>query len=253
MASYPSRFSKGSGAGALARQTTLDVSVLQRRLNALRAAMPEINRNATLEMNALIAQRVAETSPRDTNRFVRGWLLAAKDVGPVGVAVPAVNASSRHDQYVRYLEKEFKRLSRDRDGLKALIDLWYTSKPTRSRNTPAYAQMTSKLRKIEKWMQRVAEEIQKAKGDESALLFDKERGGRNYSTVRTGVHGGKGRITLFEDRTFVTWHNLEAHATIIERKYQIMGMALREVKAYGAARVKKSLVAGMQRLESAAA
>jgi len=248
MAGMASRFSRGSGAGADARAVKLDTRQLDQRLATLRRRMGSVLQGGVHEMNALIAARVAETSPRDTNRFVRGWLLATKDIGPLPVAVPPVTRSSRREEYLRYLDKEFKRLSRERDGLKALIDLWYTSKPNRSRNTPAYTELTNRLRKIEKWMGKLAEQIKAAKGSEDFLLFDKERGNRNYSSVRTKVHGGVGTQRYFEDRVLVQYRNLEAHTTIIERKYGIIGRALREAKMLGLTRVKARLVRSIDSL-----
>lgn len=248
MATMMSRFSRGSGAGANARAVTLDTRELDRRLGILRRRMGSVLQGGVHEMNAIIAARVAETSPRDTNRFVRGWLIAARDVGPLPVAVPPVTRSSRREEYLRYLDKEFKRLSRERDGLKAMIDLWYTSKPNRNRNTPAYNEMTNRLRKIEKWMGKLAEQLKAAHGSEDFLLFDKERGNRNYSSVRTKVHGGRGSMRYFEDRVLVQYHNLEAHTTIIERKYGVMGRALREAKMLGLTRVKARLVRSLDSL-----
>jgi hypothetical protein len=243
-----SRFSKGSGAGANARGVKLDTRQMEIRLARLRRGMPGVLSSGVMEMNALIALRVAETSPRDTNRFVRGWLLACRDIGPLPVAVPPVTKSARREEYLKYLDKEFKRLSRERDTLKSMIDFWYTSKPNRNRNTRSYTEMTSRLRKIEKWIGKLAEQIKAARGSEDFLLFDKERGKRNYSSVRTNVHGGVGTMRYFEDRVLVQLRNLEAHTTIIERKYGIIGRALREAKAFGLTRVKARLVRAVDSL-----
>jgi len=242
MASYWSRFSKGSGAGKAARETFVDASGLQKRIQLLRRNMPEISRQVAQEMNALLAWRVSDTSPRDTNRFLRGWLLAAKDVGPIPVIIPALRATSRHSEYIKYLQQELLRLETERKAVAGMIDFWYTSKPNRKRGTPAYNKMTSQVRKMDKWIVRVKEELVKAGGDETVLLMDKERGKRNYSTVRVGIYGGEGSIRRIGGKTLVRWHNKEPHATIIERKYGIIRNAMGMVKRAGLVRVKKTLV-----------
>lgn len=249
---YPSRFSRGSGAGAQARATFVDASGLQRRIQLLRKNMPEISRQVALEMNGLLAWRVSDTSPRDTNRFVRGWMLAAKDVGPIPVMIPAVKSTSRHAEYMKYLQKELTRLMNERKAVAGMIDFWYTSKPNRNRNTPAYREMSAKVRKLDKWIVRVQEEIAKAGGDETVLLMDKERGRRNYSTVRVGVYGGEGSIRRIVGKTLVRWHNKEPHATIIERKYGIIRNAMGMVKRAGLVRVKKTLVRELTAMSKAA-
>ena len=247
MPSYWSRFSRSSGAGSKARASRVDTSELRARLMDLRARVPAITRIAALEMNALLAERVAETSPRDTNRFVRGWLLAAMDVGPITVAVPNVAASARHSEYVDYLNRELRRAQKVLQGIVAVIDLWYTSKPNRRRNTPAYRELERKRKKQEKWIGRITEELKKLNDDPSALLFDKERGNRNYSTVRTGVHGGRGVLVRLPGKTVVRWHNLEAHATIIERKYGIIRNALGATRAAGVSRMQKKIARELTR------
>jgi len=252
MATFPSRFSKGSGAGKEARATKVDASGLQKRIQLLRRNMPQISRQVAQEMNALLAWRVSETSPRDTNRFLRGWLLAAKDVGPIPVIIPALRSTSRHSEYIKYLQKELMRLEAERKGLAGMIDFWYTSKPNRRRNTPAYREMNARLRKLDKWIVRVKEEIAKAAGDETVLLMDKERGKRNYSTVRVGIYGGEGAIRRIGGKTLVRWHNKEPHATIIERKYGIIRNAIGMVKRAGLVRVRKTLVRELTAVSRAA-
>lgn len=241
------RFSKGSGAGSMARQVTIDDAQLKARVRVLKDRFGEAMLTAAEEVNALIAVRVEETAPRDTNRFVRGWLLACADVGPIPAFIPALTKSARHEQYLKFLEREYKRVIRLLRGLQNTLNLFYYSKPNRNRNTGAFRAMKAKERKLQKWADRLIEEYFKLEGDPTALLFDAERGKRNYSTVRVGVFGGRGRIVPESDRWVVVLHNLEPHTTIVEQRYDIIRRAMREVKSYHLSRVAAAVVRKIQK------
>lgn len=244
------RFSRGSGAGMIAREVIkVDGAELHRRLDHLRRNMGLVITTAIEEINVLIAVRIEETSPRDTNRFVRGWLLACADVGPIPAAIPGVQASARHQQYLAYLEKEANRVGRMLKSAQAKMEWWYLSKPDRNRNRPAFHELSRAITQLSKWHNRLIEEYVKLDGDPTGLLMDKERGQRNYSTVRVGIYGGRGIISEQSDRVTVVLHNREPHATIVEKRYGILARAMREVKRLGIARVNKSLVRRIQQVD----
>jgi len=132
------RFSRGSGAGMIAREFKWDDRELKSRMRHLRQNMGLVLKTGVEQINALVAVRVEETSPRDTNRFVRGWLMACGDIGPIPAMIPGVVASARHQQYLAYLEKEAKRAGTILKALQGKMVFWYTSKPNRKKGTPAY-------------------------------------------------------------------------------------------------------------------
>jgi len=228
-------YSPGSGAGKLGRRVTIDPTMMQRRLDAVRRALPEIHMNAIMEGNALIAIRVDETARRDTNRFVRGWLMACKDIGPIPVAIPSVKYASRHAAYVAKLKAELRTYQDDLHTLDTQIDAWFSG-PGRKRGA-GYAKMLNRRAKLIQWSERLKEEIIKAEGEVSIVFFDMERGRRNYSTVRTAIYGGKGRVVTNGVRAIATMHNLEPHTTIVERRDRIMARAMNELRAFGMTRI----------------
>lgn len=247
------RFSRGSGAGMIAREFAWDDRELKARMQHLRQNMGLVLRTGIEQINALVAVRVEETSPRDTNRFVRGWLMACGDVGPIPAMIPGVVASARHQQYLAYLEKEANRVGRILKATQAKMDFWYTSKPNRNRNTPAYNQLQREIAKLERWHNRIIEEYVKLDGDPSGLLMDKERGQRNYSTVRVGTYGGSGIIAEQSDRVTVVYHNKEPHTTIVEKRYGVMTRALREVKTLGTTRANAAMIKRIKQVDQSRA
>lgn len=236
------RFSKGSGAGEFARTVTIDSTELHRRAAEIKRRFGPAARGGVEQINALIAVRVDETAPRDTNRYVRGWLLACADVGPIPAYIPPLAASSRHQQYLAKLEKEYKRVVKMAQAERRALEFLYLNKPNRNRNTPGFRKLQNKINKLEKWAERLIEEYIKLDGDPSGLLMDAERGGRNYSTVRVGVFGGRGMVTEHSDRVIVSLHNLEPHTTIVEKRYEVMRRAMREVKSLGLSTVAAAIV-----------
>jgi hypothetical protein len=239
------QYSRGSGAGMVARQVKVDSTLLMRRLDGLRKSLPEISGVAALEGNALIAGRVAETSRRDTNRFVRGWLIAMKMVGPIPAMVPGVQASSRHADYVLKLILERNAVKRELVSVESAIDWWFRNNPTRQ-NSPYYRKMLARRNKLLFWKERLEEEVRLATKYDDLIFMDAERGKRNFSTVRVKIFGGRGRMVRNGNFMLVRYHNLEAHTTIVERRDKILARALGEMKTVGAQRMKAAGVRAMR-------
>lgn len=224
--------------------------IRRRRLPAAAAA-------ATEGVNVFVDE-VERKAPRDTNRYVRGWQIAANQVNrSAGVstrAVLQVKRSSRHGDYINALVRQAGTLKSIIDWRKKRIEMWYDQQG-RSRGGSWVQRELGKIRTLERRLGRALEELKKATDDPFILYFGgklQENGPlhrdikRQVSTVRTKLYGGEGRIVGgSEGSVYVQLINKEPHARIVEKKYQVRKRAAAAAKAAGARAVSRRFVRGL--------
>lgn len=206
----------------------LDDSGLRAKLARYRrnapAARLEVLEHATREL----VSEVVANEPRDTNRLVRGYMLAANQAGVGNFAVPAVKEGSflKSANIQQRLESQLARWDRivqsyERKGRR---DKWYN--------------------RAVKTRDRAREEL--AKLDPTSIaIFGNSKKRRLDVTVRNKVYGGKGFRSHVAGRTFITIHNLEPHASIVESRNRVVRSAQSRMKAFGVKRYSRAYLRRM--------
>jgi hypothetical protein len=233
-------------------QTTVDARNLFKRIAATKKVAEAARQDAGFGLGAAFVVAVEDLTPKDTNRLVRGWIEAGNDAGVTSRPLPPLEKSERYDEYMAELEEQRERYEKEvksHASMKALYERQDTIDPVRKDGTPRkkrtrqpyYKKITKRLRKAEKRLARVEEEIAKALGNESTIFFSSEsyvnrKRNQAFTTVRDTVYGGEGRSSLRSERLVVELRNLEPHGNIVEANPNLghpVASALEIVRASG--------------------
>ena len=212
---------------------SVDSSRLRAKLRATQFAAEHAAGAAIEELGSFLVDTLEVLSPRDTNRYVRGWIDAGRKAGVTDRPLPSVVASRNQDQYLEKLEKQVEywqdRVAYARGRIEQ-YQRWDAEAPPRkdgkprSKRTaqPYYAKMVRVEQSSLKRLKRATEELAKARGSDGFVFFDVEgiaqrKQGRKLSTVREKVYGGEGRVIRGGTMAVVELRNKEPHARIVER------------------------------------
>lgn len=212
---------------------SVDSSRMRAKLRATEYAADEARDAAVETLGAFVVDTLETLSPRDTNRYVRGWIDAGRKAGVTDKPLPPVVASRDREKVLEKLRAQVEfwqgRLDYARGRMRQYEEADATAAPRRdgkprSKRTaqPYYAKMKRLERRSVKQLQRAGEELAKAEGSEGVIFFDMEgivqrRQNRSLSTVRDTVYGGDGRVIRSGASGIVELINREPHATIVER------------------------------------
>ena len=202
-------------------KVTLDDRVWRSRVEAAERVLPFAAEEAAVAQAGVFVDAVAVLTRRDTNRLVRGWIIAGRQVGATERAVPPVQVSKRGAEIERKLTEQVERTT-------AIWRMWrsWQEHYQRERRTgqPYYRKITRELRKADRRRERAVEQLRlflEADGV-GVIFFDVENPtqrnqNRRLSTVRTNIHGGKGEVVRTGDAAGVALTNLEPHFWVVER------------------------------------
>lgn len=242
-----SRFARGVIGGA-------DVDGLMRSIRKLKeAGNGGPSKEAARAFATEWLKSVASLAPRDTNRYIRGWLLGAADVEISVEEIPPLQPSRYSEYYAKYLRDQARAVLTEIVELRERMRNWFEipGKPP----TQWYLDAERRVRKLARRLQRANEEIAKYEDVEiagTALVMDarvqmsgwKSAAGRYFAqqamvasklaTVRNRIYGGRGAFVKAPSGAwFVQLINLEAHATIVEWKYNVVRLSTRQIRNAG--------------------
>jgi hypothetical protein len=135
------------------------------------------------------------------------------------------------------LIRQLETLERRITAKKKTLDAWYYS---RGRTGPWLRKEEGRIHKLERQRDRAAEELAKFYGATGVVAFDlfTDRAKRR-ATVRDKIYGGSGAIITAGTRAFTRLHNLEPHASFVERRERVMARALGVLRQVGAKRASR--------------
>jgi hypothetical protein len=191
-----------------------------------------------------LAAQVSARAPRDTNRYVRGWLDAMNQTGAVLARLPVIEPSQYADRYQGTLEKALRAALSSRDRLERRISVLYPSGSPKRGSTPAFRELTKLLRRAERRLDKLIEYKQAfdASGGTAIVIGGfggNEQKGTLKPKVSARVYGGQGRIIDGAEQTAVVLTNREPHANLVERKYKVMRLSQSFVAASGGLFLKR--------------
>lgn len=233
----------------------MDVSGLNRRVEQMLARTAEASRAALAAYGEALVDNIDRIAPRDSNRYVAGWVGAGNAAGLTTRVVPRIQKSSRYDKFLDELRQQVERLEKRIRRWQIGMENWYHNRPERPRKG-WYRKAEREVRKLYKRYVRAIQELGKAEASETFLFFDagafvERKNKRALSTVRTKVYGGTGKIVTDGWSAKLELHNLEPHATIVEARFGVVAIASRGVKALGYRKASKEFIARIQGLAGA--
>jgi len=200
-----------------------DMSVFKRKVAALRRGSADGADAALTEIMKGVMGRILSETPKDTNRMIRGFVMAANDVGLGPFPVPDVQPS----KYLPMLRSRLARQLRKLSNFAAFI------KRQEGEKSKSY-------RKIVKNRDRAKLELESLTGT-SILILNKGRGVE--FTVRNKIYGGigyRGRTPV--DGLRFTIINREPHAIIRERVSRTVASAINMFRGAGLKRAKRTFI-----------
>lgn len=231
----------------------IDTARALQKLKTMGAASVEAEPIVMRELLRVFIEGINEIAPRDTNRYIRGWLLAANDVG-LKVPVVPLEPNSRRTEYLAKLAEQIDSLDKQIEGIEKRLELWYERK---GRRLGAWGRKRkSELRKLRRRRVRAGEELDKALGTEYFSYFDagsafEAKNKRKLSTVREKIYGGKGEMFTAGGQLFVRLTNMEPHANIVEKRRRPRDRAMERVRGSGLRRAGRAYIKRIQQTSGA--
>lgn len=174
--------------------------------------------------------QVVRDAPRDTRRYVTGWIQAGNGAGVSTYPLLPIRTSRFAEQFEERLKDQAQKLGylvgnaeRRVKRMRGILFNWYEKW---GRKDASARKFRAEVRKAEAAYQKLEQSYRRAKEEYAAYV--KSRGeavvifggkGRTLKiTTRPKVYGGFGRVYSDADKTVMVLHNKEAHASIVESR-----------------------------------
>lgn len=199
--------------------------------------IPEASKAQLRQITTSLMRRIAATAKRDTNRYVRGFLMAGKELGAEVGLIPSVQPSKYAERIRELIQDQIATYAERLRVVQEQIDWMYPLGPPKKPRTTQYAEMFVMKQKWEKLLERSIAEVEKLnKGGDSTLLIGflhsgQAQKGRKLITVRHKIYGGAGRFVDSHGTVYAVVINKEPHAKILEKKHRTFGNALSAVRS----------------------
>lgn len=230
----------------MATKPKVNAAVMERKIRATVTASRVAADAGIRSLGGTLVEILDQLSPKDTHRYVNGWILAGRDAGVTEKQPYPLVESARRSRFVQRLTDqitEYEKLLKYYEGRVAQHEHYAArarqddfsagprqdgrprkrrvNQPWYQRNTKKINEYKRKAKAAEKRLQRAAEERAKVVGDATFIFFDRNFSGRNLSTVRTTVYGGVGRIDNGPRGPTVHLTNREPHVRPVERNSRL--------------------------------
>lgn len=209
----------------------VDSSGLRRKVSAYIGAGKEARTRGIVTMASIVVWRAVADAPKDTRRFVRGWVLAGNAAGLDPMPVPVLQPPRKRDEIYKRLLRQawFWAMIVRRYEQQARFDAWY--------------------QKAKRKLDRSLEELQKFERTEFGAVIAigiRNRLGTKLRTVRDKIYGGTGFVVQQRDGAEVVLHNLEPHTSIVEARTHVMANASRAFRGAGIVMGRKAFVKALK-------
>lgn len=242
----------------------IDMRGLNRRLQAAREAGPGASYEAVKVLGREFGLTVLSLSPSDTNRYKAGWARAINGAGVGPVSVPAIVESKFAAVLLDRLETQLARFEARAERKEKAAEYWHKvylnryERPGRKdrweRDCAAKrAEAAKQAQQARKQAERAAEQVRNFDPRGLVIWGKKSASGRlnlgEVSTVRTRVYGGRGVVVATDGGAYILLHNLEPHASIVEKQARAVARAFAAVRRPGVTRRARD--AAGRRIQSA--
>lgn len=236
----------------MALQVTVDYSAFRARMARMRAAGASAREAFVKAVAASFIQNVVKFSPMDTNRYVRGWMLAGQGIGLKTSQLPPIINSRNRDKIIEAMVKQVEMVRRKEAKMIAARELWYErgNRPKRG----YYHKLSRNIEKQSIRAQKAEENLRRFLETTGAIAMMRTSGAalNGYQrmlsgdavnlTVRDKVYGGRGRVLRGGSVTGVLLHNLEPHCRVVEKYRRPAGRARVTLAQSGLQKLKPEYV-----------
>lgn len=227
----------------------LDATKLYQKVRTYEQRSPGARLEAAREVMAPLMAEIVALTPIDTGRLAAGYAQAANAAGLGPIAVPPIQPSKRAEEAERKLEEQIKYFQKVVEQLDRIIAAGGgqfqgkgidRSTATRRRAT-AQRRVQRAQKQLEKWLG------SNDRGIVIGLFFAAggTTGNQVATTVREDVKGGTGSAVVTQFFSGYRIHNLEPHATLVERNTGTVKAALNGAKAFRIKRVGRKYLASI--------
>lgn len=219
--------------------------------------LPKAREAAMVEVARVMTHSLARLSPRDTNRYVRGWIEAGAGAGVRDVGKPALRKSKRRGQIMNALVAQVaaqQRMVNIKEAQLRAIAAAPARKGSSPTSTKRYQRTLDQLTAARARLEKAKDSLRRFAGNDGALAI-----ARKYSNVLSGnqrhisgkalnievrdvVYGGIGGIAHGPNRSALKLHNLEPHSTPLERKRHVLAAAKHATKGYATRSLRKKFL-----------
>jgi len=208
----------------------VSIDELRRNVAKLDAARRNARREAVAFLGRRISQQVSVRAPRDTGRFVRGYLLAFQKIGHFEGSMPALQHSKYIEQAIKILVDQHKFWSNAAASNRKTLLERYPNGPQRGRMA-GYKAVRKRLEKSQDLAMRAQQELSKFRSAPYGIIMSPLRWeftpeGRRLITVRPNPYGGDGTIIEGDTSTKARILTKEPHAEFVERERSTLPVAL---------------------------
>lgn len=236
---------------------------LKAKLKRLEGAAQLSAVEATRLLGNTFVDYVERTAPRDTNRYVAGWMEAANAAGLGPRTVPKIKPSELREKVYHRFEDQVSFWNRIAQQWKSRAEQWerlYNTRYVQTGRKGKYEQEArAELAKRKKYAAKAAKLAERAKDEFEALKANptatiifgkgKKKGLKDEDDVRLGrlhtvrvpIYGGDGQRLLVNGQVYYRLHNKEAHASIVESRHHTVKTALAIVGIAGVRRAKREV------------
>jgi len=169
---------------------------------------------------------LARQSPRNTNRYVRGWILAGNTAQVTTLPVPRVVPLSETERgaYIERLQRQLDQRQQRVDKLTRMFEAWYGRT---GRKLGVYGRkLKRELGAAERSRDRAQAWLDRALAADSFIFFGASpKAKRRTETIREKVYGGEGYQKHTAGYSEIILHNLEPHCRILERRLGLVRSA----------------------------
>lgn len=239
-------------AGPLA---TINTTKFQRKLDSIRKDARAAEVESVLSATHPVIDALQFISPRDTNRYVRAWMMAGNHTGAGRWPVPEVRASRTSALQAARLEQQLYRYTAFRKEAEESALFWERMWQTRYENTKRndiwQRDCLTKKRKADKRLAKLDELVKRLEKtlkdykETDIVIWGSHKAAnqnillkRNLHTIRGKVYGGEGFVLRpGNGRVLVRIRNKEPHAYIVEKSKK-NGRCLARALAFGRAKAR---------------
>lgn len=216
-------------------EVRVDRSRLMAKLKLAEGSLPDARRLAMIEVAKIMVKVMSEISPRDTNRYVRGWLEAGHGAG-VQTTLPPLKPSKVRDQIIANLTTQAAMMQGRVNELEA--------RQAKLKKAPS-AKFLARMATARKRLDKAEDALKRFVGSETALAlmrkFSYVLNGNNRHIsptsvaieVKDEVYGGSGFLTHSQSKTVLNLHNREPHSNAVENRKHVLQRAKASVAASG--------------------
>lgn len=208
----------------------VDDSNFRKKLERMQQARRGARHAAVEFIGRRLAQQILLHAPKDTRRFVRGYLVGLQKIGHFKGSLPALQRSKYIGAAIKLLVEQYELWNDTANKRRERIRERYPNGAPRGQRA-AYNKLMSGLKKAQDRAARAREELEKYRDAPYGIIMSPLRWAwspkdRHLVTVRPRPYGGVAALVDTATATKVRLLTQEPHAEFVERRDHVLAQAI---------------------------